>query len=365
MSLCCLSPDLIPPDVCVTCSTLPLSMQTMRSAWRRWTSMGLTMTTTWPSTPNALNNMIYNTARDFVIEHYKYPEGIRTMDLQYCFVLPILMKIDAFHYIQLGTYDPEHLIKDVSEAIGMVHIKGYMYKWIMQDLVEQCWILFVMSSQTPFFFTPKLFLITNSPFSFVDKCMRYMVGKDLKDFFDRVIVQADKPHFFNDCEVSMKCFYVTCCHWDKINSWRGSSVLYFGNHLYSDLAVSESFISPLIFVVHSSHWQQRTGRKGEALTLVNKRLLHFIILFHSLIKPCYILSFTCYSPSSRTVSPFFRLRTKNLFNMASISCLLNYDLAYTFYLLCIPLQHEVPLWMDQICSGCMKTSFLEEMAHIC
>ncbi|XP_064778689.1 5'-nucleotidase domain-containing protein 2-like [Oncorhynchus masou masou] len=31
-------------------------------------------------------------------------------------------------------YDPEHLIKDVSEAIGMVHIKGYMYKWIMQDL---------------------------------------------------------------------------------------------------------------------------------------------------------------------------------------------------------------------------------------
>lgn len=26
-----------------------------------------------------------------------------------------------------------------------------------------------------------------------------MVGKDWRDFFDVVIVQADKPHFFTDC----------------------------------------------------------------------------------------------------------------------------------------------------------------------
>lgn len=94
----------------------------------------------------------------------------------------------------------------------------------------------------------KLFLITNSPFSFVwvppstkltelirdihagywfglwalsalhiictfrgcwltsffsslfrDKGMKYMVGKDWRDLFDIVIVQADKPHFFNSC----------------------------------------------------------------------------------------------------------------------------------------------------------------------
>lgn len=29
--------------------------------------------------------------------------------------------------------------------------------------------------------------------------MKYMVGKDWREFFDVVIVQADKPHFFNDC----------------------------------------------------------------------------------------------------------------------------------------------------------------------
>ena len=36
------------------------------------------------------------------------------------------------------------------EAIGMVHIKCYMYKWIMQDLGERCWILFVVQSNTLF-----------------------------------------------------------------------------------------------------------------------------------------------------------------------------------------------------------------------
>ena len=42
--------------------------------------------------------------------------------------------------------------------------------------------------------SPALFLYISS-----DKGMRYMVGKDWRDFFDVVIVQADKPHFFNDC----------------------------------------------------------------------------------------------------------------------------------------------------------------------
>lgn len=97
---------------------------------------------------------------------------------------------------------------------------------------------------------------------------------------------------------------------------------------------------------------------------------------------------------SSYVSPLFhssRQKTKNLFNpqfgsifrtchnptyfsrrlcrfsdlyMASVSCLLNYDLSYTFYPRRTPLQHEAPLWMDQLCTGCMKTPFLEEMTHI-
>lgn len=50
--------------------------------------------------------------------------------------------------------------------------------------------------------------------------------------------------------------------------------------------------------------------------------------------------------------------------MASLSCLLNYRVDFTFYPRRTPLQHEAPLWMDQLCTGCMKTPFLSDMAHI-
>lgn len=50
--------------------------------------------------------------------------------------------------------------------------------------------------------------------------------------------------------------------------------------------------------------------------------------------------------------------------MASLSCLLNYHVDFTFYPRRTPLQHEAPLWMDQLCTGCMKTPFLSDMAHI-
>lgn len=50
--------------------------------------------------------------------------------------------------------------------------------------------------------------------------------------------------------------------------------------------------------------------------------------------------------------------------MASLSCLLHYRVDFTFYPRRTPLQHEAPLWMDQLCTGCMKTPFLGDMAHI-
>uniref|UniRef100_A0A4W5N3E4 5'-nucleotidase domain containing 2 n=1 Tax=Hucho hucho TaxID=62062 RepID=A0A4W5N3E4_9TELE len=437
---------------------------------------------------NTLDTMIYNTARDFLVKHYKYPEGISKYDyipnfaargLHYDIQKGLLMKIDAFHYIQLGTvyrglkpvpddevlelyggthhvplqevsgfygkgpmmkqfmdvfsipemtllavandyfnsndieYDPGHLYKDVSDAIGMVHIKGYMYKWIMQDLEkyilrgdETYAVLHHLASHGK-----KLFLITNSPFSFVDKGMKYMVGKDWRDFFDVVIVQADKPHFFNNCGKPFRRLDGNGdLQWDKIKSldkgqiykqgnlfdflrltgWRGSKVLYFGDHLYSDLAdlmlrhgwrtgaiVPELEMETRVVnteqYAQSLTWLQAlTGllermqmhrdpkskevlqdwlKEREELRAVTKNLFnpHFGSIFR-----------TCHNPTffSRRLCRFSDLY------MASISCLLNYDLSYTFYPRRTPLQHEAPLWMDQLCTGCMKTPFLEEMAHI-
>lgn len=87
----------------------------------------------------------------------------------------------------------------------------------------------------------------------------------------------------------------------------------------------------------------------------------FRVLTKNLFNPQFGSIFrTCHNPTyfSRRLCRFSDIY------MASLSCLLNYDPSYTFYPRRTPLQHEAPLWMDQLCTGCMKTPFLEEMSHI-
>lgn len=88
----------------------------------------------------------------------------------------------------------------MTDAIRDVHVKGLMYQWIEQDMEK-----YILRGDETFAVLSRLvahgkqlFLITNSPFSFVDKGMRHMVGPDWRQLFDVVIVQADKPSFFTD-----------------------------------------------------------------------------------------------------------------------------------------------------------------------
>uniref|UniRef100_A0A672JFW7 5'-nucleotidase domain-containing protein 2-like n=1 Tax=Salarias fasciatus TaxID=181472 RepID=A0A672JFW7_SALFA len=403
---------------------------------------------------NALNTMIYNQARTFLIEHFKYPEEISKYEyvpnfavrgLHYDIQKGLLMKIDAFHYIQRGTvyrvkqfmdifsipemtllavandffitndieYDPVHLFKDISEAIGMVHLKGFMYKWVMQDLgrliqrgEETDAVLHRLVSQGK-----KLFLITNSPFSFVDKGMTHMAGKKWRDFFDVVIVQADKPHFFTDCVKPFRRLDDNGdLRWEKIKSldkgqiykqgnlydflrltgWRGSKVLYFGDHLYSDLAdlmlrhgwrtaaiVPElehetKVVSTNRYALSLTWLQALTGlleqlqvHKDQESKQVFREWQQERDELRAMIKNLYNPQFGSIFRTGHNPTYFSRrlCRFSDIY-MASLSCLLNYDLSYTFYPRRTPLQHEAPLWMDQLCTGCMKTPFLEEMSHI-
>ncbi|KAJ1095337.1 hypothetical protein NDU88_000502 [Pleurodeles waltl] len=479
--------DLLPPGVCnlLNQSTVYANNEVCLSDIEVY---GFDYDYTLALYSNALHSMIYNTARDILVDQYKYPEGLRKYDylpnfvvrgLHYDINKGLLMKIDAFHYIQLGTvyrglkpvpdeevmdlyqgthhiplhqvsgfygkgpavkqfmdifslpemtllaiandffvnnqieYDPIHLYKDVSDAVRDVHVKGFMYQWIMQDLEkyilrgqETYSVLHLLASKGK-----KLFLITNSPFSFVDKGMRYMVGKDWRDFFDVVIVQADKPHFFNDC---IKPFRRVDANgdlrWDKITQlekgnvykqgnlvdflkltgWRGSKVLYFGDHLYSDLAdlmlrhgwrtgaiVPELEMETRIVnteqYTHSLTWLQALTGLVERMQMFKdaecqqvledwkKERLELRAVTKNLFNPQFGSIFrTNHNPTyfSRRLCRFSDLY------MSSVSCLMNYDLTYTFFPRRTPLQHEAPLWMDQLCTGCMKTPFLQEMAHI-
>ncbi|KFO30280.1 5'-nucleotidase domain-containing protein 3 [Fukomys damarensis] len=261
------------------------------------------------------------------IRKYEYDPSFAIRGLHYDVHRAVLMKIDAFHYIQLGTvyrglsvvpdeeviemyegshvpleqmsdfygksshgntmkqfmdifslpemtllscvnehflrnnidYEPVHLYKDVKDSIRDVHTKGIMYRAIEADIEK--YICYAEQTRAVLAkladHGKKMFLVTNSPSSFVDKGMRYIVGKDWRDLFDVVIVQAEKPNFFNDKrrpfrKVNEKGVLL----WDRIHKlqkgqiykqgnlyeflkltgWRGSKVLYFGDHIYSDLA---------------------------------------------------------------------------------------------------------------------------------
>ncbi|XP_060095911.1 5'-nucleotidase domain-containing protein 2 [Heteronotia binoei] len=437
---------------------------------------------------NLLHSMIFNTARDILIEQYKYPEELRKYEyipgfairgLHYDVHKSLLMKIDAFHYVQLGTayqglkpvpdeevtemyggtqhiplyqmsdfygkgpsikqfmdifslpemtllssvtdyfmahnieYDQVHLYKDISDAIKDVHVKGMMYKWIEKDMEkyilhgdETYAVLNRLVSHNK-----KLFLITNSPFSFVDKGMKYMVGKDWRDLFDMVIVQADKPSFFTDKRKPFrKMDERGSLHWDKISKlekgkiykqgnlfdflrltgWRGSKVLYFGDHLYSDLAdlmllhgwrtgaivpelETEIRIINTEQYMHSLTWQQAlTGLLERMQMYQDAESKQVLLEWMKERQEIRALSKNLFNPQFGSIFRTFHnptyfsrrlIRFSDIY-MASISCLLNYDVNFTFYPRRTPLQHEAPLWMDQLCTGCMKTPFLEEMVHI-
>uniref|UniRef100_A0A3Q3WU46 Uncharacterized protein n=1 Tax=Mola mola TaxID=94237 RepID=A0A3Q3WU46_MOLML len=417
-----------------------------------------------------LHTLIFNIAREILISNHRYPEDLRKYEyipnfavrgLHYDVQKGLLMKIDAFHYIQLGTvyrglhpvsddevialyegshvpleimsdfygkssqghtmkqfmdifslpemtllscvndffmthnidYEPVHLYKDVKEAIRDVHIKGAMYRTVEADIEkyicygEQSHAVLKKLSELG----KKMFLITNSPFDFVDKGMTYIVGKDWRDLFDVVIVHADKPGFFNDRRKPFR--RVTdkgTLLWDRIHRLEkgkiykqvnyhniGSKVLYFGDHIYSDLADltlkhgwrtgaiipelrEEIKIMNTEQYIHMMAWLQAlTGlieqmqvhrdpvsqavveewiREREAMRSQTKDIFNsqFGSLFRTYHNPTYF---------SRRLSRFADIY------MASISCLLNYDLQHTFFPRRTPLQHESPFGPEHSPAG--------------
>uniref|UniRef100_A0A8C5F827 5'-nucleotidase domain containing 3 n=1 Tax=Gadus morhua TaxID=8049 RepID=A0A8C5F827_GADMO len=409
---------------------------------------------------NQLHTLIFNIARDLLIAEHNYPEGLRDYEyvpdfavrgLHYDVQKALLMKIDAFHYIQLGTvyrglhpvpdeeviamydgihvplenmsdfygksshghtlkqfmdifslpemtllscvndffmrhnidYEPVHLYKDVKAAIRDVHVKGIMYRAVEADIDryicygEQSHAVLKKLKEDG----KKMFLITNSPLDFVDRGMNFIVGKAWRDLFDVVIVQADKPGFFNDRRKPFRRVTETgVLLWDRIHKlekgqiykqgnlyeflrltgWRGSKVLYFGDHIYSDLADltlrhgwrtgaiipelrQEIKIMNTEQYVHMMSWVQAlTGlietmqvhRDPASQAVVqewSKEIFNsqFGSLFRTYHNPTYF---------SRRLSRFADIY------MPSISCLLNYDFQHTFFPRRTPLQHEAPFW---------------------
>ncbi|XP_077988251.1 5'-nucleotidase domain-containing protein 3-like [Glandiceps talaboti] len=281
-----------------------------------------------------LHHLIYKLAKDVLIKLKKYPEDIADLPYQPNFAVRglhydvtkgLLMKVDSFHYIQLGTvhrgltavsdeevnriydgthiplsqmnsfhgsganlrqmmdlfsipemtllaniieyfseknipYDPEYLFVDIHDAVKSVHYSGAMHRTVgnaiakyLESGKEVSELLRRLVSMGK-----KLFLVTNSAYSFVEKGMNFIIGPDWLDLFEIVVTNARKPHFFSDSNRPFRHFdrHKKSPQWQKVfefkkgqvylegnleqlhlmTGWVGSSVLYFGDHVYSDLA---------------------------------------------------------------------------------------------------------------------------------
>ncbi|KAI9354431.1 HAD-superfamily hydrolase [Pilaira anomala] len=158
-------------------------------------------------------------------------------------------------------FHPRYLSDDISYAARILHtgnhgIGGKLHETIMRDM------------STYLERSPKLvgylenlrkngkktFLLTNSTLPFISKGMSYLTSSDdWIDLFDCVIVSARKPEFYKSCRPFRRASEPT---WDRVDKfergqvyqggnmkdfsrltgWSGQNVLYFGDHVFSDLA---------------------------------------------------------------------------------------------------------------------------------
>ncbi|KAK6962873.1 5p-nucleotidase domain-containing protein 3 [Biomphalaria glabrata] len=298
------------------------------------------------------------------------------------------------------TYDPEYVFFDIRNTVQGIHNSGQLHQAIIKDIdmylyTEKCHetklLLENLSNEGK-----KLFLVSNSGFPFIDHGMKYIVGNDWRELFDVIIVNARKPKFFKEGYRPFRAYNTEEMTplWDRVTSfnkgmiyhqgnhhdlqemtgWYGTKVLYFGDHLYSDLADpslkygwrtgaiipeleseinkqnSEVYKSAVRWLVDLQHlidenqhqnspeckeiielWlQERNELRVFSKSLFNK---HFGSLFRTYHNPTYF---------------FRRLARFADIYMSSLTNLLQYSTTYTFYPHRILLPHEPSVYSMRV-----------------
>lgn len=183
----------------------------------------------------------------------------------FCFSEACLIADIVGHFVDAQLdFDASYVYEDVNRSIQHVHRSGLVHRGILSDpqryLVKNGQLLqFLRMLKEQ---GKKLFLLTNSPYYFVDGGMRFMLEESLgkqdswRELFDVVIASANKPDFYTsehpfrcydvekdtlgfskvDAFLPNKIYYHGCLKsFLQITKWKGPEVIYFGDHLFSDL----------------------------------------------------------------------------------------------------------------------------------
>ncbi|CAN4113307.1 unnamed protein product [Withania somnifera] len=165
-----------------------------------------------------LQSLIYDLAKQHLLSHEEVDEmyGTRHIGCDQARELVCLMDFFCFseacligdivqHFVDAKLeFDARYIYEDVNRAIQFVHNSGLVHRGILSDPPRNL----VKNDQLLRFLRllkdkgKKLFLLTNSPFYFVDGGMRFMLQDSLGqqgswwELFDVVIAKANKPDFY-------------------------------------------------------------------------------------------------------------------------------------------------------------------------
>ncbi|XP_044472277.1 5'-nucleotidase domain-containing protein DDB_G0275467 [Mangifera indica] len=183
----------------------------------------------------------------------------------FCFSEACLIADIVQHFVDARLeFDASYIYQDVNRAIQHVHRSGLVHRGILSDphryLVKNGKVLHFLKMLREK--GKKLFLLTNSPYYFVDGGMHFMLEDSMghrdswRELFDVVIAKANKPDFYTsdhpfrcydtekdnlafskvDVFLPDKIYYHGCLkQFLEITKWKGPEVIYFGDHLFSDL----------------------------------------------------------------------------------------------------------------------------------
>ncbi|GAM17863.1 hypothetical protein SAMD00019534_010380 [Acytostelium subglobosum LB1] len=172
------------------------------------------------------------------------------------------------HQVPVGDLSFSNLFQDVREAMDLVHNGGSLKAKVLEDMPRyikktNAHVLFDRMRQNG----NKVFLLTNSEFYYTNQVMSYLLNgtnpnyKCWRDFFDWIIVGADKPRFFaegttiREVDINTGNLMITNVKdrfepgkvyhggslslLQKLIGAKGNRVLYTGDHIFADIIKSK------------------------------------------------------------------------------------------------------------------------------
>jgi len=174
---------------------------------------------------------------------------------------------DVIHWMNKHrvTYDGTLVFEDIKQAVGRVHISGRLYNEIqnnIEEYLERGALKEVINHLREA--NKQLFILTNSPFSFVNAGMKHLLDeRNWPQHFELVVLRANKPSFFTHRDRKFRSsgekwslggdpkpefesvrrlqkgfmYHGGCLReLQRLTNWEPKEILFFGDHLYADLA---------------------------------------------------------------------------------------------------------------------------------